>query len=286
MFSRRALLTTGAAAAASGLACFGYATLVEPHWLEIVERELPVDHLPLALDGARLLQVSDIHVGPRVSDAYLVESLERLRAYRPDIVVVTGDFISYRVPRRDEQFARLRAVLPQLPAGRLGTFGILGNHDYGVDWSEPQVAARVVAEAGRAGVHVLRNASHVVSGLELIGVDDLWAGQSRPLTAQRARTCDAAIVLVHNPDTADTHPWGNYRGWMLAGHTHGGQCKPPFLPPPILPVQNRRYAAGEVAVDARRTLYINRGLGHLIQARFNVRPEVTVFTLRSPRLDS
>jgi uncharacterized protein len=280
MISRRALLRTGAAAAASGVACFGYATLIEPHWLEIVERELPIDQLPASLDGIRLAQVSDVHVGPRVSDAYLIASFERLRSRRPDIVVVTGDFISHRVARRDEQFAQLRAVLRHVPLGRLGTFGILGNHDYGANWSEPPVAARVVDEAGRAGIHVLRNESHVVSGLELIGVDDLWAGRSNPLTAQRARTSDAALVLVHNPDTADTHPWGDYRGWMLAGHTHGGQCKPPFLPPPILPVQNRRYAAGEVDVDSRRTLYINRGLGHLIQARFNVRPEITLFTLR------
>ena len=68
---------------------------------------------------------------------------------------------------------------------------------------------------------------------------------------------------------------------MLAGHTHGGQCKPPFLPPPLLPVQNHRYVAGEVAVDTHRTLYISRGVGHLIRARFNVRPEITLFTLRN-----
>jgi predicted MPP superfamily phosphohydrolase len=66
---------------------------------------------------------------------------------------------------------------------------------------------------------------------------------------------------------------------VLAGHTHGGQCKPPFLPPPLLPVRNRRYTAGEFAVAPGRTLYINRGLGHLIQVRFNVRPELTLFTL-------
>jgi predicted MPP superfamily phosphohydrolase len=280
MISRRTFLRTGAAAAASGAACFGYATLVEPHWLEFVERELPIDHLPAALDGARLAQISDIHVGPRVDDDFLIESFARLRRYRPDIVVVTGDFITHVVPRRDEQYAQLRAVLTHVPAGRLGTFGILGNHDYGMNWSQPQVATRVVEEAGRAGIQILRNESHAVSGLELIGVDDLWARQSNPLAAQRARTSDAALVLVHNPDTADEHRWGDYQGWMLAGHTHGGQCRPPFLPPPILPVQNRRYAAGTVAAGGGRALYINRGLGHLIQARFNVRPEITLFTLR------
>ena len=89
------------------------------------------------------------------------------------------------------------------------------------------------------------------------------------------------MVLVHNPDAADELRWPDYHGWMLAGHTHGGQCKPPFLPPPLLPVRNRRYVSGAVAVDASRTLYISRGIGHLIRARFNVRPEITLFTLRT-----
>ena len=71
------------------------------------------------------------------------------------------------------------------------------------------------------------------------------------------------------------------RGWILSGHTHGGQCKPPFLPPPIIPVKNKRYTAGEFDLGDGRPLYINRGLGHLIRARFNARPEVTVFRLRA-----
>ena len=69
-------------------------------------------------------------------------------------------------------------------------------------------------------------------------------------------------------------------GWVLAGHTHGGQCKPPFLRPPALPVRNKRYSAGAIDAGNGRTLYINRGLGHLIRVRFNVRPEITLFTLR------
>ncbi len=91
----------------------------------------------------------------------------------------------------------------------------------------------------------------------------------------------AAIVLSHNPDTVDLPGWGNYEGWILSGHAHGGQCKPPFLPPPLLPVRNRRYTAGEFALDGGRRMYISRGVGHLLQVRFNVRPEVTVFELRS-----
>jgi len=87
------------------------------------------------------------------------------------------------------------------------------------------------------------------------------------------------IVLCHNPDAQDEPIWTGVRGWVLAGHTHGGQVKPPFLPPLVVPVRNKRYTAGEFDVGPGRTLYINRGLGHLTKVRFNVRPELTLFTL-------
>ena len=70
-----------------------------------------------------------------------------------------------------------------------------------------------------------------------------------------------------------------YQGWILSGHTHGGQCKPPFLPPPMLPVKNKKYSAGKFDLKDGKTLYINRALGHLWQVRFNVRPEITIFEL-------
>jgi len=285
--NRRTFLKRGAAAvAASGLACFGYALGVEPHWLEIVERDLPIDHLPQGLEGATLAQLSDLHIGPRVSDQYVIDTFERVRALNPDIVVVTGDFMTRRPDGDETQFGQLRTVLAHLPLGRVATLGILGNHDYGRNWSQPAVAARVAAEAERAGVRMLRNETASVHGLDIVGVDDLWGHRCDPGAALRARSNAAALVLIHNPDAADLRPWPEYEGWMLAGHTHGGQCKPPFLPPPLLPVQNRRYVAGEVAADARRTLYISRGIGHLLPARFNVRPEVTLFTLRTHALRS
>ena len=280
--NRRDFLKFGALAGVSGAAAIGgYTWGVEPHWVKVVERELPVAHLPPGLAGARLVQISDLHVGPRVDDGYLIRALGRAAALRPDIVVVTGDFLTHRVGRGAEQYAQLRGVLAHLPQGRWATLGILGNHDYGRNWSQPEVADRVVREAERAGVRVLRNEVANVRGLDVVGVDDLWSHCADTKAAFRGRTSDAAIALCHNPDGLDELPWGEYRGWVLAGHTHGGQCKPPFLPPPLLPVRNKRYTAGEIPLADGRRLYINRGLGHLIRVRFNVRPEITLFRLRA-----
>lgn len=280
--TRRDFLRWSAAAGLGASGIVAYTFEVEPHWVTVEERDLPVANLPPALAGSRLVQISDLHVGPEVSDEYLVHCLEKTAALRPDILVFTGDFLTYSHERGEDQYGQLRDVLAHLPQGRLATLGVLGNHDYGRAWSEPAVAARVAAVAERAGIQVLRNSCATVEGLDLVGVDDLGSGLADPIRALECRSAGAAIVLCHNPDTLDVRPWAGYQGWILAGHTHGGQCKPPFLPPPMVPIRNRRYVAGEVGLDDGRRLYVNRGLGHIaIQARFNARPEITSFTLRA-----
>ncbi len=87
------------------------------------------------------------------------------------------------------------------------------------------------------------------------------------------------VALCHNPDVCDLNIWNGFKGYILSGHTRGSQCKPPFLPPPMLPIENERYAAGMIDLPDSRMLYISRALAHLWQVRFNVRPEITVFTL-------
>ena len=249
---------------------------VEPHWLEIVRRPLRIRALPAGLVGRTLVQISDVHVGAQVDDEYVAATFRRVAALQPDLVVLTGDFITYH----SRVFEQLPRVYQHFPKGRLATLAILGNHDYGPAWSHPEIAQQVVDTMTPLGITVLRNQISDVEGLQIAGLDDLWGTQFRPepVLAALDRT-RAAIVLSHNPDTVDRPIWGDYNGWILSGHTHGGQCKPPFLPPPLLPVQNRRYTAGEFVLAGDRQLYINRGVGHLLQVRFNVRPEVTVFEL-------
>jgi predicted MPP superfamily phosphohydrolase len=268
------LLMAGAGAAAVAGA---YTWLVEPHWVEFVRRRLPIRGLPRDLEGRTLVQLSDIHIGPRVDDDFLIRTFEQVEACRPDLVVITGDFVSYSTTAHLDQ---MRRVVEHVPQGRLGTFGVLGNHDYGRNWKELPVGDAVASIAERAGVTVLRNESRIVSGLQIVGTDDLWSPHFDVTRALADRDRDAAtLVLCHNPDGVDVSGWDDYEGWILAGHTHGGQCKAPFLPPPLLPVKNRRYTAGEFALAGGRRLYINRGLGHLLKVRFNVRPEVTLFHL-------
>ncbi len=241
-----------------------------------MRRALPIQGLPSSLEGKTLVQVSDIHYG-RVDPEYLISTFRKVEALRPDLVVLTGDLIDHRL----RVVAEMSTVSRHFPNGRLATLAVLGNHDYGPGWCRPEVAAQVVENGAKFGITVLRNEVHEVEGLRVVGLDDLWGpGFEQRKVRPLLRSAGPILVLAHNPDTVDVPVWDGYEGWVLSGHTHGGQCKLPFFRPPFLPVRNPRYTAGEFDLGGNRRLYINRGIGHLWQVRFNVRPEVTIFELR------
>ncbi len=264
-------------ALSAGLITGVYAWQIEPFWLEFVHQKMPIKNLPDALIGKKLMQISDMHIGDRFDYNFISESFKKAQAFNPDFVVYTGDFVSYK---SEKQFDQLREVFQNVVLGKLGTVGILGNHDYGKNWKESTVADRIVNILAERGVPILRNEQKLLNGLNIIGLDDYWGTNYKPeLAMNDLNPALANLVLCHNPDVADEPVWNDYKGWILSGHTHGGQCKPPFLDAPMLPVKNKKYSAGKIELAGDRTLYINRALGHLWQVRFNVRPEITIFEL-------
>ncbi len=268
------LAILGGIAAIPGL----YAWQVEPFWLEFVRHKMPVKNLPKHLYGKSLMQISDVHIGDFFDYQYIIDSFKRAQQLAPDFVVYTGDFVTYEEPKNLEQLAE---VIPYFPTGNLGSVGILGNHDYGIDYKEAHVAQNIIDQLASRDIQILRNETKELNGLHFLGIDDYWGINFHPENAtQNYNPKTANIALCHNPDVCDLDVWNNYQGWILSGHTHGGQCKPPFLRAPILPVENKRYDAGIIDLYDGRTLYINRALGCLRQMRFNVRPEITIFELQ------
>jgi predicted MPP superfamily phosphohydrolase len=260
-----------------GLVTSLYSWQIEPFWLEFVKVNMPIQNLPRNLIGKTVMQISDIHVGNKFNYQYIINSFEEAKLLQPDFVVYTGDFVSYETK---EQFKQLEKVMGFAVKGTKGTAGVLGNHDYGGDWLEQEVADSVTTILENAGIAILVNQQKEMNGLNIIGIDDYWGMNFNPnKIMSKYNDKKANIVLCHNPDVCDLNVWHNYKGWILSGHTHGGQVKPPFLTPPILPVENKRYSAGKIDLKDGRTLYINRALGNLLQIRFNVRPEITVFKL-------
>lgn len=255
----------------------GYAYGIEPHWIDVVRQRLPIANLPADWVGRRIVQISDIHIGESVADSYMTHALASLAELKPDMIAITGDFMT---SRRDEQIDHTLDVLQYLPPAPLGRFAILGNHDYGRGGNYMRTANQLSNGLADIDVQVLRNEVADVAGLQLVGLDELLFRRCliKP-TLQQLDPQRPMLTLCHNPDAADQRGWEDFQGWILAGHTHGGQCKFPGFDPPITPVWNKRYTAGVFDLSGNRQMYINRGLGYFHRVRFNCRPEVTLFTL-------
>ena len=262
---------------AVGALPFLYSWQIEPFWVEFVERKLPIKNLPEHLEGKILMQISDLHVGNRFDWNFLIESFQKAKHFNPDFVVYTGDYVNHGT---SEDHKNLRKVMENAVYGGLGTFGILGNHDYGDQWKDLGSSETICKILQDSGVTMLCNQQKECNGLNIIGLDDLWSPNFDPMKVMKDYDASKAnLVLCHNPDVCDKDVWNGYQGWVLSGHTHGGQCRIPGVITPILPVENRKYISGEIDLEDGRMLYINRAIGHSFQVRFMVRPEITVFTL-------
>ena len=276
MYNRRKFLKFFFSTLSAGASSLAYAHGIEPHWVDWNSVPMPLQNGSSLLQGRSLIQISDLHIGSLVSATYLKETFLKIQSLDADYIVITGDFISYK-PGIEKDLSELLRFFPK---GKKQTFAILGNHDYGFFFNDPEVANDLSVLLKEQGITVLRNEHRLVDGIQWIGIDDLW---SKRIDLQKSfRNCSPdipSIILAHNPDTIDHPLWPNhFKGWILSGHTHGGQCRLPLLSPPILPVKNRAYASGKVQINLDQTLYVNRGLGHLTKLRFCARPEVTIFS--------
>jgi len=260
-----------------------YALRVEPTWLELNQLEVPVAGLPEAFAGLRIAQLSDFHCSRQVTPTYLNEAVELAKSQEADVIVLTGDFV-HKGYRYVDRIARILGKL----SSPHGVYAVLGNHDYSVrnayGFRRYRHLHRAVAEALTAeGIRVLHNETvHLErgsSGLNLIGVNDLW---SRMCDLDRAFAGLSPslphIVLAHNPRTVERLA-GRRCDLMLSGHTHGGQILLPGVGRPTLGRKAGRFAAGMYHYH-NTYLYVNKGVGFGFRLRFGVRPEVAVFTLR------
>ena len=274
--SRRSFLKC--ASLAIGAATVGGAVdalAIEPHWFKVTRHNIVVPNLPSKWDGVTIAQISDIHVGPNSTLAHAREIVDMCNDLRPDVIALTGDYVS----KANAITQALVEVLRDLRAG-VGKFAVLGNHDY---WAN---ATGVIASLRSAGIPLLKNSHRIVTRagepLCFAGVDDLFTGRSDAAQALAGVPRGTArILLCHNPDYAEELPAEPRVDLMLAGHTHGGQVVLPFIGPPVLPIKHRKYAAGLVT-GPRCGVFVSRGLGMVgAPIRFNCRPELPLITMKS-----
>ena len=252
-------------------------------WLEIVEIDLDLQNLSDQFHGTRVVHISDLHCGRTVSPKYLHRCIHRINQLDPDIVVLTGDYITY------DTFGRFRQEVIQLVGGiksKLGTYACLGNHDYGVgsifrSWRHDTLE-HITEGMKTSGINILRNEAVVleVAGqrLWLVGLGDLWAEDFHPEKAF-SDVCgsDTVIALAHNPKSIERLDDFAVDA-VMSGHTHGNQVAWTFSKKKPL-AKRRSYYSGLYQVGEKK-LYVNRGLGRVGKAFFSTRPEIAVFNLR------
>ena len=275
MLSRRDFLKA-AIGLASGIAGgIGYARYGEPARVTVTRLKIPVPGLPREFQGFRVVQLSDLHLGPWTDERRLDDWITRALALRPDVLVMTGDWVTGL-----EGVAVLERAVPVLSRYRApeGVFTVLGNHDY---WAD---ARRVRRALEAAGIRELRNDVYIFrrgkARLALAGIDDAWSG--RPLWEETAAMVPEgvpALVLLHEPDFAErTQATGRFL-LQLSGHSHGGQVWIPGRGPMVLPLYGRRYPAGLYRVG-EMWLYTSRGLGmSVVPFRLFCPPEIVLIEL-------
>ncbi len=252
--------------------CSIYAHKIEPLWFEVKQVEIKLPHLDRAFAGYRIVQISDLHAGDIIDREHLDKVIDAVNDQNPDLVVITGDHVS-RMPRRHIKLLDIYSRLH--PHDR--SLAILGNHDVYNDAEPIRVALKT------AGVTLLENNIYTLkranATLHIAGVGDVFAKEDKldRVLAQLPST-GAAIMLAHEPDFADKAAATKRFGLQLSGHSHGGQVRLPFFDG-YVPELAQKYPLGRYQVGDM-IQYTNRGIGTVkIYARFNCRPEISVFTL-------
>jgi predicted MPP superfamily phosphohydrolase len=274
---RRILQAGGSVLMAVPFATLGYGTFIERLDFRVREVDVPLAGLAGDLEGLRILQLSDIHLSPFLSETDLARVVDGARELRPNLAVVTGDLISARGDPLDaciRQLSRLKADA--------GVFGCMGNHE-----RYARAENYTAAAAARSGIEFLRNRSRQLrfggAILNLAGVDYQKLGKHETYLkgAERLVMPGAANVLLsHNPDVFPVAARQGYH-LMMAGHTHGGQVTVEILDQSISAARFFTPFVYGLYGGPHAAAYVTRGIGTIgIPARIGAPPEITILRLR------
>jgi hypothetical protein len=272
---RRAFLRLARGALFGGpAAALGYGVFIQRFQLRLREADIPVPGLPPGLDGLRLVQLTDIHLSPFLSERELERAVEMANETRAHLALVTGDLISSAGDPLDAclaQLARLRADA--------GVFGCLGNHEI-----YAQAEAYATSRAARLGMRFLRRQAARLrfggAALNLAGVDYQRSGRKYLAGAEKLVAADAFnLLLSHNPDV---FPVAARMGFPLtiAGHTHGGQVRVEILGQDLNVARFYTPYVDGLYRENGSAVFVSRGIGTIgMPARLGAPPEVALIRL-------
>ncbi len=278
----------------------GAATLVTPWRVEVRRYRVKIADLPREFEGFRIVQISDTHLGPRVPAEFLKDVVAQSLSLRPDLVVLTGDYVHMGSTYSASAAAVFRPIVDEVAArrtgGLVGVAGVLGNHDHYAG------AATVTADMRAVGVTMIDHDRVFVDlanrrlvreepagpSLAVCGLGDFQHGHANPASTFRGvKPGTARIVLAHNPDSAEDDYLLKPNGTaaervdlMLSGHTHGGQVALPIVGPLVTFSRHwKKYAHG-LNHGPLGPVITSAGIGmSVFPVRWGVPPEIVEVTL-------
>jgi hypothetical protein len=251
-----------------------------PEWIEVKEIDLKIKDLPEQFKGKKIVHLSDLHCSRAVTERYLKNCIKRVNSLNPDIIFLTGDYITHDLKGKYRKKAV--DIISKLEH-KHGAYACLGNHDYGLGGpfkkTHKHHMHKMIARMEYHGINVLRNESmplHIDGAdLWMVGLGDLWAKDFKPHKAYKNVPAGMPVItLMHNPEGME-HLHEYQTDAVMSGHTHGVHKEHKRW---TGMVKRRNYHAGMYHVKGKK-LYVNRGLGRMGRARLNAPPEITVCTL-------
>jgi predicted MPP superfamily phosphohydrolase len=242
-------------------------------YFDVSRNDIYIRGLDPSHDGLTVGQLSDLHVGSATPDSRIVDAVAAMNDLKPDICVLTGDFVTIKSDPRE----KVGELLGEL---KVETFAVLGNHDH---WTN---ADEVSDSLEKKGINVLRNQHSTVrlkgADFTVLGVDDSTTKSDDVAgTFRGAPTRGSRLVLTHTPTGVRKLPaWNDLL--CLSGHTHGGQMHIAGITAAVFRRFGQPYLRGHYEVNGNQ-LYVNRGLGfgrggrHM---RVDSEPELALLTLR------
>lgn len=274
---RRAFMKMTAAAAA--LATI-YPVEIGRHELEVEKHNVLLPKLADEFRGMKIVQISDLHF-EEFNEAFFTEHvIDVVNRLKPDVVLYTGDFVSYGPFPLAYGRSRIEPCAQILKRTECPLrFASLGNHDYVVGWEHVKdgLESHGIPTLVNQAIPLERGGKR----LWMVGLGSANARASHPdqaIPKSVLRDREPMVMMSHEPDVLpQIASYGV--DLMLSGHTHGGQVRFPFVPPLFLPPLGRIYVEGMFRLGNTQ-LYVNRGIGAVgIPVRLNCRPEITQFTL-------
>ncbi|MGL6174687.1 MAG: metallophosphoesterase [Cellulosilyticaceae bacterium] len=259
-----------------GVGIVGYAFYIEPNRLTKEKYDITLNTGKI-IEEVKVVQFSDVHLGAYYSLQELERLVESINQEKPDLVIFTGDLMDN--PAQYKNRGQIKDILGKIES-KYGNYAVWGNHDYG--GAGIKFYEKIMTDSG---FRLLRNEHTTIQTeqgqlINIIGLDDAMLGEPNSDKAfSGIQESQLNLLIMHEPDLVEQVGYEQL-DLALAGHSHGGQIRLPFIGPLITPPLAKQYTHDLYNLAENKYLYVNSGIGTTkIPARFLNPPQIAIFNI-------